>query len=205
VQAAAQDPFLWLAPELAGDHKAYHAYAERLTRDLRCYFASKGCREAEDLAAEVMSRVVKKLAAGGPSVFPTELARRQHIFGFAKLVLYEWRRCQLPARSSDEGGPLEIPVAPVDLVAEDCRRLLERAVREQMARLSEDDREILRQTELDPGYHPSLARLAKEQGRRHDAMRQRASRARRRLRDLLERCEQWEDLNRCYGVGRVPV
>jgi hypothetical protein len=47
-----QDPFLWLAPDRAADEASRQDYAQRIMRNLKSYFAGKGCAQAEDLASE---------------------------------------------------------------------------------------------------------------------------------------------------------
>jgi len=87
-----RDPFIWLAPHLAGDEPSYREYSERLMRDLKCYFAGNACPQADDMASEVMYRLIRKLGDGEPEGRDTETARRQYVFGIAKFVLKEWRR-----------------------------------------------------------------------------------------------------------------
>src|SRR5579871_509007 len=87
-----RDPFIWLAPHLAGDERSYREYSERLIRDLKCYFAGNRCPQPDELTSEVLLRLVRKLDEGEPEGRDSETARRQYVFGIAKFVLMEWRR-----------------------------------------------------------------------------------------------------------------
>ena len=199
-----RDPFVWLAPGLAGDESSYRTHAEGVTRSLKCYFAGNGCADADDLASESILRLVGKLAEGGPPECSLETERRGYLFGIARNVLREWRR-RPDARETclhEEEG-LEFSLPPIDLIARQCLELLRKSVDDNLARLSPIEREILNQSELNPEYSSTLAALAKAAGTQAAAMRQRARRARMRFRNLLLASERIADLLRCLGIERV--
>jgi DNA-directed RNA polymerase specialized sigma24 family protein len=63
----------------------------QIVRKLVCFFAGRGCRDAEDLAVECVVRVAGKcgdLAAAHPD-------RAGYFYGVARNVLHEWRRDEL--------------------------------------------------------------------------------------------------------------
>jgi len=203
VSVTAHDLILWLAPELAGDGQAYQQYASRLIRDLESYFAGRGCTEAKDLAAEVLSRMVEKLAQGEPPGRDSDQSRKKHVFGFARNVLREWKRN--PGRREvplDDGDDAQMSVDEFDLIGEECRRLFVAVVREHLSELSPAEQEVLIATVLNPDYSPVLNKLAVETGRNPAALRQRVSRASRRLRDLVSKSSRRDDLQRCLGSNR---
>ena len=68
-----------------------------IRRRLECYFAARGCREAEDLAIETVLRVATKGAQVDRTGFPDATG---YFYGVARNVLHEWRRRQ----QSDEAG-----------------------------------------------------------------------------------------------------
>jgi len=196
-----RDPFIWLAPHLARDEASYREYSERLIRDLECYFAGHGCRQADDLASEVLYRLVRKLDDGEPEGRASETARRQYVFGIAKFVLKEWRRgpehreVALPDSEGPERGFL-----PMDLAEVQCLELLAEMVKKNLLRLNPMEREILALCELNPDYVPTLADLAQQKGAQPAAIRQRAHRARKNFRKLLLMSDRLGDLLRCLGV-----
>lgn len=200
----ARDPFVWLAPGLAGDESSYRTYAEAVTRSLKCYFAGNGCAADDDLASESILRLVRKLADGDPPGCNSEAARKGYLFGIAKNVLREWRR-RPDARETglhEEEG-LQFSLPPIDLIARQCLELLRNAVKDNLAKLSPIEQEILNQSELNPEYSSTLAALAKAAGTQAAAMRQKARRARIRFRDLLLASDRIADLLRCLGIERV--
>ena len=196
-----RDPFVWLAPGLAGDEPSYRKYADRLTRSLKCFFAGYGCEAADDLASESVLRLVQKLAEGEPAGCESETERRQYLFGIARNVLREWRRrpdARETCLQEDEGREYFLP--PIDLIAKQCLELLRKAVKDNLARLSPSEQDILNQSELNPEYSSTLAALARAKGTQAAAMRQRAHRARIRFRSLVLASDRIGDLLRCLGI-----
>ena len=201
-----RDPFVWLAPELAEDESQYRKYAERLTRSLKCYFASNGCEAADDLASESLLRLVRKLAEEEPAGCESETERRRYLFGIARNVLREWRR-RPDARETrlpeEEGWELSLP--PIDLIAKQCLELLRTAVQDTLARLSQTEQDILNESELNPEYVQTFAALARAKGTQAPTMRQRAFRARVRFRNLVLASDRIGDLLRCLGIERIDA
>jgi hypothetical protein len=72
---------------------------------------------------------------------------------------------------------MEYSLPPIDLIARQCLELLRKAVKDNLAKLSPIERDILNQSELNPEYSSTLAALAKAAGTQAAAMRQRAHRA----------------------------
>jgi RNA polymerase sigma factor (sigma-70 family) len=201
-----RDPFVWLAPGLAGDESSYRTYADSVTRGLRCYFAGHGCGDADDLASESMLRLVRKLADGEPQGCASETERKRYLFGIARNVLREWRR-RPDARETclDEDAEFEFNLPPIDLIARQCLELLRQAVRDNLAKLSPIEQDILHQSELNPEYSSTLAALAKTAGTKASAMRQRARRARIRFRNLVLGSDRIADLLKCLGIERTET
>ncbi len=201
-----RDPFIWLAPHLAGDEPSYREYSERLMRDLKCYFAGNACPQADDMASEVMYRLIRKLGDGEPEGRDTETARRQYVFGIAKFVLKEWRRGpefrELPLPDG-EGAHQSLP--PMDLAHLQCLELLKEVVRKNLSRLNPMERDILAESELNPEYVPTLADLARQKGEQPAAVRQRVFRARKSFRKLLMMSDRLSDLFRCLGMEPVDA
>lgn len=202
VEIKEHDPFVWLAPQLANDGPSYKAYAERLMSDLRCYFAGHRCEDADDLAAEVMLRLVRRLETGEPPEIDSAVSKRQYVFGIARNVLLEWRRGpfvrEIPLR--DDAEPALC--LPVDLAAKECLELLAQVVRANLSQLSAAEQDILVQSELNPEYSPTLVELAEQKATKAAAMRQRVHRARVHFRKLLLTSDRLSDLLRCLGLER---
>lgn len=200
------DPFLWLAPELAGDADAYERRASLVKKNLTCYFIHHGCAaEAEDLASESLLRLMRRLGEGHGGELDSAEARSKYLFGIAKYVLYEWQRNPaakaeaLNDREEDAGFTLP----PLNLIAKQCQELLREAVHRCMSRLSPAEQEILRQRELHPDAPTTLAELARAMGTQPDAMRQQAHRIRKRFRQWMLAHERIQELLRCLGIQRV--
>jgi DNA-directed RNA polymerase specialized sigma24 family protein len=198
-----RDPFLWLAPRLADDVPAHEVYAARLMSDLRCYFAGNRCEAAEDLAAEVILRLIRKLEAGGLPECDSEEARRKYMHGIARNVLREWKRGpgvrELPLQET-EGREHSLPA--FDLAAKQCLELLEEVVKANLAQLAPTEQDILLESELNADFSPTLAQLARQKGTTAPAMRQRVHRARVRFRNLILESDRVDDLLRCLGLDR---
>lgn len=201
-----RDPFVWLAPALAADASSYEEYAERVTRSLRCYFAGNGCPAADDLASEVLLRLIEKLDDDRLIPCDSESARRQYLFGIARNVLREWQR-RPGARETDfqEDDMPRHSLPPVDLIAQECLELLKNAVRDNLARLSPVEQHIIHSSELNPDYTATLAELAAATQMTAAAMRKRSSRARIRFRKLILESGRLDDLLRCLGIERASL
>lgn len=72
----------------ARDSEAEVRYRE-ITRKLVCFFASRGCVEAEDLAMETVMRVAAKCAAVSCAEYNESV---RYFYGIARNVLHEWQR-----------------------------------------------------------------------------------------------------------------
>jgi len=73
------------------DRDAEAKYLE-ITRKLVCFFAGRGCRDAEDLATESVLRVAGKCGGVDASDYPD---RTGYFYGVARNVLHEWQRDSL--------------------------------------------------------------------------------------------------------------
>jgi len=200
-----RDPFVWLAPTLASDDASYGEYAERVTRSLRCYFAGNGCSIADDLASEVLLRLIEKLGSGQSVPCDSETERRQYLFGIARNVLREWQRRPSARETEFEEEGTRHSLPPVDLIAQECIELLKEAVKDNLARLTLVEQDIITSSELNPDYKATLAELATEMSMTAVAMRKRASRARIRFRSLILASGRLADLLRCLGIERAPL
>jgi RNA polymerase sigma factor (sigma-70 family) len=65
------------------------AKCREITRKLICFFASRGCRDAEDLALETTIRVAGKCADLTGDNYNDRMA---YFYGVARNVLHEWQR-----------------------------------------------------------------------------------------------------------------
>jgi DNA-directed RNA polymerase specialized sigma24 family protein len=92
-----EDLLDFLDPSRPGKHGAGRdAEAEtrylQIVRKLVCFFAGRGCRDAEDLAVECVLRVAGKCAALDASARQDRLG---YFYGVARNVLHEWWRREL--------------------------------------------------------------------------------------------------------------
>jgi len=201
-----RDPFIWLLPRLADDSPAHQAYAARVMGDLRCFFAGNRCEAADDLAAEVVLRLVRKLEASGLPECESEEARKKYMYGIARNVLREWKRGPGTREISlDEKEGHEHSIPAFDLAAAQCLELLAEMVKAGLAQMSPMERDILLDSELNPDFSPTLAQLARQRGATAPAMRQKVHRARVRFRNLVLGSDRVGDLLRCLGIDRGGV
>jgi DNA-directed RNA polymerase specialized sigma24 family protein len=117
-----------------------------------------------------------------------EEARKRYIYGIARNVLREWKRgpgvLEIPLQE-EEGREHSLPA--FDLAAAQCLELLGEVVKANLAQLTRAEQQILLESELNPDFAPTLAKLAEQKGATASAMRQRVHRARVRFRTLVHR------------------
>ena len=169
-----------------------------ITRKLVCFFASRGCREAEDLAIETTLRVARKCADLTGSGHQD---RTGYFYGVARNVLHEWirdSRREWTRRESVSRDPTFLPLPDTQAVGTEdvAHRCLERC----MARLTQRARRLILgyyDTERTPKVD-SHRQLAGEFGKSANALRIEVHRIRRVLRECVFGCMQPEGA----GVGR---
>jgi RNA polymerase sigma factor (sigma-70 family) len=193
----------FLDPARASKHGAdrdreAEARCLEITRKLVCFFASRGCPEAEDLAAETTLRVAGKCAALADS---GHVDHTGYFYGVARNVLHEWQRGSRrdwTRRESVSRDPTFLPHPDTQAVnAEDiAHRCLELC----MARLTHRARRLVL------GYYDTeqtsrIGRhrnLAEEFGKSANALRIEVHRIRKVLRECVSGCVQPEGA----GVGQ---
>lgn len=175
----------------ARDREAEVKYRE-ITRKLVCFFASRGCVEAEDLAMETTMRVAAKCALVN-CADNNETVR--YFYGVARNVLHEWQRdAERDQKDRDSirrelGGVLREPGEdPQQEVAHLC---LERC----MTHLTERARRlIVSYYELEKAEKIDRHRtLANEFGKSGNALRIEVHRIRKLLRQCVSLCVSGED------------
>ena len=81
------------------DREAEARYLE-VVRKLVCFFAGRGCGDAEDLAMESVLRVAGKCGAVDASGYTDRIG---YFYGVGRNVLHEWRRDSLRESTKHEG------------------------------------------------------------------------------------------------------
>lgn len=131
---------------------------------------------AQDVAQEVLMAVIRALQNG-------QVREAAHlpafVFGVARNLLVTALRRKSRARETSLEAARDVQVPPTDIVARDARARLYAAIDE----LDDVDRRILRLTLLE-GFGP--AEIALRLGMSHDVVRQRKSRAMRKLTQRIE-------------------
>ena len=170
-----QESFNALLDWLDSDRERAGIKYEEIRRCLIKIFINRGCDEAEDLADETINRVVGKLGEIKKE-FTGDPAR--YFYGVANKVLLEHQRRKPP----------QPPVFPPD----DSNRVeLEyRCLEDCIARLSEDNRELLFLYYQAEGREKIEQRklLAEKLGIAPNALRIRAHRIRTALQQCVEKC-----------------
>jgi DNA-directed RNA polymerase specialized sigma24 family protein len=173
----------------ARDTEAQARYLEIL-RKLVCFFAGRGCRDAEDLAVECVLRVAGKCAALDAAARED---RTRYFYGVARNVLHEWWRHEL--RDSKKRESLRMEFARtgwVDGPSWSRKEAVHRCLDQCLAGLSH------RSCELVLGYYgeegaakiESHRKLAAELGKSVNALRIEVHRIRAGLRQCVVGCVQ---------------
>jgi RNA polymerase sigma factor (sigma-70 family) len=180
--------FDFLDPARPGKHgENRDAEAEdkflEITRKLVYFFAGRGCRDADDLAAETMLRVAGKCAELSGAGFADRIA---YFYGVARNVHYERlreARRELTNRESAARDPTLVPVSDAEhrKNEDEEHRCLERC----MARLTSGARRlILDYYRADKATIASHRALAEQFGKSLNALRIDVH----RIRNTLRRC-----------------
>jgi RNA polymerase sigma factor (sigma-70 family) len=162
----------------------------QIVRKLVCYFAGRGCRDAEDLAMECVLRVAGKCATLDAS---TREDRAGYFYGVARNVLHEWWRHEL--RDSRKRESLRMEFARTGFVdgpswsrKEEVHRCLDQC----MATLGPRERQLVLSYYGEKGAAKIEAhrRVAAELGKSVNALRIEVHRIRAVLRQCVVGCVQ---------------
>jgi RNA polymerase sigma factor (sigma-70 family) len=134
------DPSRSTKQGLHRDAEAESRFAE-ITRKLEYFFAGRGCRDAEDLAAETVMRVAAKCTELSVVTFADCIA---YFYGVARHVLHEWLRETRRASSNLESAGKDPTLLPdwdpqLRKKREDEHRCLDRC----MANLTQGARRLI--------------------------------------------------------------
>jgi len=190
-----EDLLDFLDPERPGkrgahrDIEAEARYLEMLRR-LSCFFAGRGCRDAEDLAAECILRVAAKCSSLDASARESPSA---YFYGVARNVLHEWWRHELRDSSRRESLRLELARAGwSDGQAWSRKEAVHSCLDECMGRLSHGARRLVLSYYGEQGAAKveSHQKLAAELGKSLNALRIEVHRIRATLRRCVAGCVQ---------------
>ncbi len=164
----------------------------QIVRKLVCFFAGRGCRDAEDLAVECVLRVAGKCAALDASARED---RAGYFYGIARNVLHEWWRHEL--RDSRKREALRMELARTGWGGGPSRgrkEAVHRCLDQCMAKLSHRARQLVLSYYGEEGAAKIEAhqRLAAELGKSLNALRIEVHRIRAVLRQCVVGCLQPE-------------
>jgi RNA polymerase sigma factor (sigma-70 family) len=186
------DPTRRVKDARSRDSEAEVKYRE-ITRKLACFFASRGCVEAEDLAMETTMRVAAKCEAVSCADY-NETVR--YFYGVARNVLHEWQRDAERDQKERHSIRRERDVVPLRDPGEDRQHeaahlCLERC----LTHLTERARRlIVGYYELEKADKIDRHRtLASEFGKSANALRIEVHRIRKLLRECVSGCVSGED------------
>jgi DNA-directed RNA polymerase specialized sigma24 family protein len=161
-----------------------------MLRKLSCFFAGRGCRDAEDLAAECVLRVADKCGS-------LDAAAREnpagYFYGVGRNVLHEWWRHELRDSSKRESLRLELArTGWGDGQAWRRKEAVQRCLDECMGRLSHRARRLVLGYYGEEGAAKIAChqRLAAELGKSLNALRIEVHRIRATLRQCVAGCVQ---------------
>jgi len=171
------------------DAEAEARYLE-IVRKLVCFFAGRGCRDAEDLAMESVLRVAGKCAALDASARED---RTGYFYGVARNVLHEWWRHEL--RDSRKRESLRMELARtgwVDGPSWSRKETVHRCLDHCMAKLGRRSCQLVLRYYGEEGAAKieSHRKLAAELGKSVNALRIEVHRIRAVLRQCVVRCVQ---------------
>jgi RNA polymerase sigma factor (sigma-70 family) len=175
----------------ARDREAEVKYRE-ITRKLVCFFASRGCVEAEDLAMETTMRVASKCAVLSCADY-NETVR--YFYGVARNVLHEWQRDAERDHKERDSFRRELGGVPLRDPGEDCQQeVAHRCLERCMTHLTERARRlIVSYYELAKAEKIDRHRtLANEFGKSGNALRIEVHRIRKLLRQCVSGCVSGE-------------
>jgi DNA-directed RNA polymerase specialized sigma24 family protein len=190
-----EDLLDFLDPARPGKHGAGRdAEAEarylQIVRKLVCFFAGRGCRDAEDLAVECVLRVAGKCAALDVSARED---RAGYFYGVARNVLHEWWRHELRDSKARESLRTELArTGGVDGPSRSRKEVVHRCLDECMATLGRRARQLVLGYYREEGTAKIEAhqRLAAELGKSVNALRIEVHRIRVLLRQCVLGCSQ---------------
>jgi DNA-directed RNA polymerase specialized sigma24 family protein len=162
----------------------------QIVRKLACFFAGRGCRDAEDLAVECVTRVAAKCAALAASARED---RAGYFYGVARNVLHEWWRDE--QRDSKKRESLRMEVARAGSVGGPSwsrKEAVHRCLDECMGSLTHRARQLVLSYYGEQGAAKIEAhqRLAAELGKSVNALRIEVHRIRAVLKQCVVGCVQ---------------
>jgi RNA polymerase sigma factor (sigma-70 family) len=164
-------------------------YLEMLGK-LSCFFAGRGCRDAEDLAVECVLRVAAKCGSLDAAARENPAA---YFYGVARNVLHEWWRHELRDSSKRESLRLELArTGWADGQAWARKEAVHRCLDECMGRLSRRARQLVLSYYGEEGAAKIAChqRLAAQVGKSVNALRIEVHRIRATLRQCVAGCVQ---------------
>ena len=171
------------------DAEAESRYLEIL-RKLVCFFAGRGCRDAEDMAVECVLRVAEKCGSLDGSVRENPAG---YFYGVARNVLHEWWRHEL--RDSRKRDSLRMELARTgwaDGQSWSRKETVHRCLEQCMGELSQSARQLVLSYYGEEGAAKieRHRRLADELGKSVNALRIEVHRVRATLRQCVLGCVQ---------------
>ncbi len=176
-------------PGAERDTQAEARYLEIL-RKLVCFFAGRGCRDAEDLAAECVLRVAGKCGALDASAREN---RTGYFYGVARNVLHEWWRESQRETTKRESARVELArLGMADGASWARKEAVHRCLDQCMGRLSHQARQLVLSYYAEEGAAKIEChrRLAGEAGKSVNALRIEVHRIRATLRECVLGCVQ---------------
>jgi RNA polymerase sigma factor (sigma-70 family) len=177
-------------PQRTGPGRDDEALARHreITRRLVCFFAGRGCHEAEDLATETILRVAAKCREVDVSGYADRMG---YFYGVARNVHHEWLRHALRESALRDALRRELtPASPLDLHTWPGKEAAHRCLDRCMATLTRRARQlIVRYYSAEPVARIAHHReLAVEFGYSPNALRIEVYRIRSTLRQCVDPC-----------------
>ena len=171
----------------ARDAEAEARYRD-ITRRLVCFFAGRGCCDAEDLAAETILRV----AAKSRTIDAMEQgSRTAYFYGVARNVHHEWHRQTVKESALRDAVQAELSRTPlIDLHEPDTEAMAQHCLDQCLARLTHRARRLVQRYYRSdvPGRAADHQALASEFGKSINALRIEVHRTRKTLRQCVATC-----------------
>lgn len=182
-----------------GDREAFYG---RLRKNLKCFFSAGKFKDADDMAQEVMVRLLRTVDSGLRPDLQQAEAQTQFAYGIAKNVKREWvRPANLASVGIDQCDPAWFSIPPYDMISRDCAELIRRTIEASLARLGPKQRDTIRARNLTSDNPKPFSEIAASIGVSEVAARQLAVQARNSLFREIRSSPDWGAFQKCREGG----
>ena len=182
----------------------FAALMGQIRSNLIAFFAKRRYWHAEDMASETLTRLMKQLQGRGHGTLASPTEIKAYAYGIAKKVLLEgWKEDarEYPLREDEERVEFTLPPLGLDVMNDDCRKLLRSMLPSILEQMSAEERQIVTMRLLTHEIPVDFEEIARTLGISPEAARQRFRRAREEFCRLLKTLSNFAELMKCFGLA----